>query len=160
LGATLYEMATGVRAFDGASTASLISAVLRDEPRSMAERVPLTPPAFQRVVSQCLAKDPEDRWQSAGDLKRELDWIASGGGSGSGIAAATASAAARLGTTLWIWRLAVVAALMGTAAAAWWFGQRSSPAAQPWSEFTQLTDASGVETDPIISPDGTSFAYA
>src|SRR5262245_52019120 len=72
LGATLYEMATGVRAFEGTSTATLISSILRDEPRPVTELRPLAPAAFDRVVAQCLAKDPDDRWQSAGDLKREL----------------------------------------------------------------------------------------
>src|SRR5262249_62071545 len=78
LGATLYEMATGVRPFDGGSTATLISSILRDEPRPVTELRPLAPAAFGRVVAQCLAKDRDDRWQTAGDLKRELTWLASG----------------------------------------------------------------------------------
>jgi Tol biopolymer transport system component len=57
-------------------------------------------------------------------------------------------------------RLAVAVALVVTAATGWWFGHRSSAADQPWAEFAQLTDASGVETGPTISPDGTSFAYS
>jgi Tol biopolymer transport system component len=164
LGAAMYEMATGVRAFEGASTASLISAVLRDDPRPMAERVPLTPPAFQRVVTQCLAKDPDDRWQSAGDVKRELDWIG-GGGSASGIAApiAVATPAAAPSGLFGTNRLmigATVVALVVTAGVAWWLGERSRATEPSWSEFTQLTDGSGVETSPSLSPDGTSFAYA
>jgi Tol biopolymer transport system component len=164
LGATMYEMATGVRAFDGASTASLISAVLRDDPRPMAERVPLTPPAFQRVVTQCLAKDPDDRWQSAGDVKRELDWIGSGGSASAiaaPVAAATPAAAPSglLGASRAMIGAAVVA-LAVTAGLAWWLGQRSRVTEPSWSEFTQLTDGSGVDTGPSISPDGTSFAYA
>jgi Tol biopolymer transport system component len=138
----------------------LISAVLRDEPTPMAERVPLTPPAFQRVITQCLAKDPDDRWQSAGDVKRELDWIASGGGSGTGMPAATTSAAPPPKTNPLIARIAVAAAMVVIAVGAWWLGQRA-PAPEPaWSQFTQLTDASGVETGPTISPDGTTFAYS
>jgi Tol biopolymer transport system component len=164
LGATMYELATGVRAFDGASTASVISAVLRDEPRPMAERVPLTPPAFQRIVTQCLAKDPDDRWQSAGDVKRELDWIA-GGGSTSGIVTPLGAAAPAAVPLVWSGASramigAAAAAIIVTAAGGWWLGQRSRVTEQPWSEFTQLTDASGVETGPSLSPDGTSFAYA
>ena len=160
LGATLYEMATGVRAFDGASTASLISAVLRDEPKPMAERVPFTPPALQRVVTECLAKDPDDRWQSAGDVKRELDWIASGGGSGSGTLAGAPVAAARSRIHPFIARVAIGAVVIGALTTAWWIGHRSGKADQPWSEFTQLTDASGVETGPTVSPDGTQLAYS
>jgi eukaryotic-like serine/threonine-protein kinase len=75
-GAMLYEMATGKRAFEGGSQASLISSILRDTPRPIGELVPMSPPALERVVMQCLAKDPDDRWQNAGDLGRELQWIA------------------------------------------------------------------------------------
>jgi len=77
LGCVLYEMATGKRAFDGATQASLISSIMRDEPRAMGELSPLSPPSLERLVKQCLAKDPMDRWQTAGDVRRELDWIAS-----------------------------------------------------------------------------------
>ena len=84
-GAVLYEMATGTKAFSGTSQASLISSILRDEPPPIAPLQPTSPPALDRVVRTCLAKDPEERWQSAGDLKRELRWIA--GGSAVGIAA-------------------------------------------------------------------------
>jgi Tol biopolymer transport system component len=78
-GALLYEMATGRRAFEGKSQASLIAAIMERQPPPLATVVPLAPPALERVVRQCLAKDPDDRWQSAGDLKRELRWIAAGG---------------------------------------------------------------------------------
>jgi eukaryotic-like serine/threonine-protein kinase len=78
LGCVLYEMATGARAFEGKTQASLISAIMRDQPRSMTEIAPLFPPALERLVKQCLAKDPDDRWQSAGDVRRELEWIATG----------------------------------------------------------------------------------
>jgi Tol biopolymer transport system component/predicted Ser/Thr protein kinase len=77
LGVTLYEMATGKKAFTGTSQASLIGAILRDEPRPISAVVPLAPTALDRVVSTCLAKDPDDRWQSARDLGLELGWIAS-----------------------------------------------------------------------------------
>ncbi|MBI5265782.1 MAG: serine/threonine-protein kinase, partial [candidate division Zixibacteria bacterium] len=78
-GAVLYEMATGKRAFDGKSQASLIAAILREEPRSVSQVSPMSPPMLDRVVKQCLEKDPDHRWQSAGDLKRALQWVAEGG---------------------------------------------------------------------------------
>ena len=78
-GAVLYEMLTGKRAFDGQSQASVIAAILEREPRPVSELIPATPAALDRVVKRCLAKDPDERWQSAGDLKAELRWIADGG---------------------------------------------------------------------------------
>lgn len=74
-GAMLYEMATGKKAFEGKSHASLIAAILKEEPRPMRELQPMTPLLLERIVKTCLAKDPDDRPQSAHDLKLELDWI-------------------------------------------------------------------------------------
>jgi hypothetical protein len=79
LGAVLYEMATGRKAFEGSSQASLFSAILRDEPRSISQAAPMTPSELDRVVKTCLAKNPDDRWQSAHDVATELKWIAKGG---------------------------------------------------------------------------------
>ena len=75
-GLVLYEMVTGRRAFTGTSNASLISSILKDEPRPVSELQTTTPPALDHVVSRCLAKDPDERWQDAGDLSRELRWVA------------------------------------------------------------------------------------
>jgi len=79
LGCVLYEMVTGQRAFDGKSQASLISSIMKDEPRPMTERVPMSPPALDRLVRACLAKDPEERLQTAHDAKLQLEWIAEAG---------------------------------------------------------------------------------
>ena len=76
LGCVLYEMATGKRAFEGSSQASLISAILRDQPRTMSEISPVTPPAFSRMVEALLAKNPDDRVQTAHDVMLQLRWIA------------------------------------------------------------------------------------
>jgi eukaryotic-like serine/threonine-protein kinase len=75
-GAILYEMATGKRAFEGKSQASLIAAILAAEPKPLRTLQPLTPTALERLVQTCLAKDPEERWQNAHDMMRELEWIA------------------------------------------------------------------------------------
>jgi serine/threonine protein kinase len=75
LGAILYEMVAGKRAFEGASAASLIGAILEREPMPLASLQPLTPPSVDRLVKRCLAKDPEDRWASAHDLAAELKWL-------------------------------------------------------------------------------------
>ena len=74
-GAMLYEMATGHKAFEAKSHASLIAAILKEEPRPMRELQPLTPPALEHIVKACLAKDPDERPQSAHDLKLQLEWI-------------------------------------------------------------------------------------
>ncbi len=81
LGAVLYEMATGRKAFAGTSQASLISAIMASDPPPISVVQPMTPPAMDRVVKTCLAKDPDDRWQAAGDVAKELKWIAEGGSS-------------------------------------------------------------------------------
>ena len=79
LGCVLYEMATGKPAFEGKSQASLISAIMSSEPPRISQLIPLSPPSFDRLVRACLAKDPEERIQSAHDVKLQLAWIAEGG---------------------------------------------------------------------------------
>ena len=76
LGVVLYEMLTGRRAFEAESAASVMAAILRQEPPLLSSQDPLAPPALEHLVRRCLAKDPEARWQSARDLADELAWIA------------------------------------------------------------------------------------
>src|SRR5689334_21171572 len=78
LGATLYEMATGTRAFPGSTRASLISAILRDEPKPVSRIFPMSPPALDRIIGTCLAKEPDHRWQSAADVGLQLGWLTKG----------------------------------------------------------------------------------
>ena len=79
LGAVLYEMATGRRAFEGKTRTSLIAAIVSTQPPSISSIQGMSPPALDHVVRKCLEKDPEDRWQSARDVAAELQWIAEGG---------------------------------------------------------------------------------
>jgi eukaryotic-like serine/threonine-protein kinase len=79
LGAVLYEMATGKRAFTGKNQASVIAAILASDPPPISAVQPMSPPALDRVIRNCLAKDPDDRFQSVHDLKLQLKWIAEGG---------------------------------------------------------------------------------
>jgi hypothetical protein len=74
LGCVLYEMATGRRAFDGPSQASLISAIMKEEPKPLGEVATMTPANLDFAVRTCLAKDPDQRWQSAHDLALALRW--------------------------------------------------------------------------------------
>jgi predicted Ser/Thr protein kinase len=71
-GCLLYEMVTGRKAFAATSQASLIGAILHKDPESISKLEPLTPPALDRLIRRCLAKDPEHRWQSARDVALEL----------------------------------------------------------------------------------------
>ena len=120
-GAVLYEMTTGRKAFSGASQASLIGAILHTEPQPISAVQPMTPPALERVVRTCLAKDPEDRWQSAHDVASELKWIA--GGSGAGPAVAGRAPRGRP------WKTAaalLLAAILGSAVTALFLGRRAA----------------------------------
>ena len=74
-GAVVYEMATGKKAFEGKSQASLIAAIMEKDPPAMSELKSMTPPLLDRLVQQCLAKDPDNRWQTAGDLMRGVTWV-------------------------------------------------------------------------------------
>ena len=130
LGAVMYEMVTGGRAFQGQSDFSVASAILVKEPAPISTLQPLTPPALERTIRVCLAKDPDARWQSAGDLCKELRWIAEGGShisSASGAPMATAVRRAVRPRIAWI--LAAVFAVV--AMAALWFALRSGRGPQP-----------------------------
>jgi serine/threonine protein kinase len=122
-GALLYEMATGKKAFAGKSQASLAGSILRDDPTSVTEIAPMMPPALNRVIKTCLAKDPEDRFQTAHDVKLQLQWVAEGG-SQAGVPAPVA--ARRKSRERLAWGAAAAALL---AAAALGFGYvRRAPA--------------------------------
>jgi len=125
LGAVLYEMVTGNRAFQGQSDFSVASAILHLEPPAIRTLQPLTPPALERAIQVCLAKDPDQRWQSASDLCRELGWIAEGGsrsGGASGITSGITTGppflpAARRTAGPWTaWTLAAVFAIIALVA--------------------------------------------
>lgn len=72
----LYEMITGWRAFEADSQAALIGAILLSEPRPMQDAQTLVPAALDQLVQRCLAKDPDDRWQTVRDLVSQLSWTA------------------------------------------------------------------------------------
>jgi Tol biopolymer transport system component len=120
-GAVLYEMATGKRAFDGKTTASVIAAVLAAEPAPISSLQPLTPPALERLIKICLAKDPDERFQSAHDLSLQLKWI-SEAGSQAGVAAPVA--AHRRSRERFAWALiGIVAGVLIAAALAFVFAR-------------------------------------
>ncbi len=154
-GALLYEMATGRKAFEGRSQASLIGAILRDDPPPISDVAPMTPPAFNRVVKTCLAKDPEDRFQTAHDVKLQLQWIAEGG-SQAGLPAPVVARRKNREKLAWI---AAAAALL--AAGAFAFGYfRRAPGPQRTVRFEITTPPEVTSIDaPRISPDGRHLAF-
>ena len=106
LGAILHEMATGRRAFASATHASLVAEILETEPPAVSTLAPLVPPSFDHVVKGCLAKRPGDRWQTAHDVKLQLQWIQA---EGSRIDAAAPAAVAGSRTTWVPWVVAAAA---------------------------------------------------
>jgi Tol biopolymer transport system component len=161
-GAVLYEMVTGRRAFPGKSQLSVASAILEKEPEPISTLQPMTPVALERVVKKCLAKDPDERWQSASDLASELQWIAEGG---SQVTLAPTGAAKGIhvrwqGALLWGGVSLLLAAITGLAI---WNLKPSAP--RPISRVTVTLppgqQLAGLENGPAValSPDGTHLAY-
>jgi len=114
-GCVLYEMATGKKAFSASSQASLITAIMSSEPVPISSVQPMSPLALDRVVKTCMAKDPEDRWQSAADAGRQLRWLgeASQTGAGQPVAAVT-----RRGRRAAVWGALGLGLLVGAGLAA------------------------------------------
>jgi Tol biopolymer transport system component len=163
LGTVLYEMATGRKAFSGKSQASLISSIMGAEPAPIAAVAPMAPPAFDRVVRTCLAKDPDDRWQTAHDIAVQLKWIQEGGSAV--LQPATAPAPREPLARLVPWFLAVLATggLVVLLARDW---RRPSTPAQV-TRFSVLPPEKAIFTPPgehaasqfALSPDGRSLAF-
>ena len=114
LGAVLYEMMTGKRAFAGKSQISVMSAILEKEPEPVSRIQPLVPPALDHVIQRALAKDPDDRWQTARDLRQELKWSAENAALPSG-AVSAAAGGGRRETLAWLISGALVVVLIAGA---------------------------------------------
>lgn len=157
LGAVLYEMTTGNRAFYGNTRASLIAAIVSSQPEPISAVVPTSPPALDHVVRQCLEKDPDDRWQSAHDVRSELLWIAQAGLPAAPSPALAASSRRRRSLLL----AAAVVGWIGLAAASTWAlleWRRGEPARRPLrAEIVlppELRKAAVWDGTVVISPDG------
>src|SRR5262249_6732168 len=154
LGSLLYEMITGKRAFQGKTTASTIAAILAAEPKPISAIQPLSPPALEHIVKTCLAKDPDDRFQTAHDVKVELRWLAEGG---SQTGAATAQRVPRAKVWQYAgWLVAIV--LLAISGWAWWRAANQTQRAM-YFESPVRSPANYV----ALSPDGstvTMVAYS
>ena len=150
-GALLYESATGKRAFEGTDRGDLIVKILDRHPPPLSERVATVPPAFDRVVRKCLAKDPDERWQSASDLRDELKWIAS-------MPPSAAFAPAARGRQSRVFTLVAAATLAALGATAAYF---ASAAKEPPVVKLALLPPDGAQFgNYAVSPDGTRVVFA
>jgi eukaryotic-like serine/threonine-protein kinase len=162
LGEVIYEMATGNPAFSGKSRASLIAAILTTEPAPITQLQPIAPLALERVVQRCLAKDPDERWQSASDLASELAWIASG--SSTVVHAPTSHKQKKTVPWIWLGALAVIATATFVVTRSYFtptapnFANRVrwNIRAPEKNAFRSTVDAVG---RVVISPDGQRIAF-
>ncbi|MGB6877737.1 MAG: serine/threonine-protein kinase [Candidatus Acidiferrales bacterium] len=160
-GAVLYEMATGRRAFDGKTTASVIAAILEREPPAISSVQPMSPPALDRVVKVCLAKDPDERFQSMHDVKLQLEWIRDAG-SQAGVPAPVV--AHRKTRERVAWAAAVLLVIVAAVFAAGYLmrAPRDEPAIRAFIKpvaNTSITSYNGGTAGFAISPDGFKVVY-
>jgi serine/threonine protein kinase len=164
-GAVLYEMSAGKRPFTGKSQISLASAILENDPEPISATKPLTPAAFEHVVKTCLQKNPEERFQTAHDIKLQLQWIASGKSATTTPSLSDASQpATATKRERMVWVAALAAALVFGAVAAIFLDHPSQSAPTirtvidppEKSTFNLTGDAAG---PPVLSSDGTMLAF-
>jgi serine/threonine-protein kinase len=161
-GAVLYETLTGAKAYAGRSQATLIAAIMTGEPTSVAASQPHMSQALDRLVRKCLAKDPDARWQDAGDLRDELRWIAQAPSQ------QEVHAQQGVGARAWWLRAIVAAALTVAAVTSWGWWRAARPVEQAMIQFDVDVGpdvalahlAAGGPSTIGISPDGMRLVYA
>ena len=163
-GAVIYEMVTGRKAFEGKSQASLIHAIMGVDPPAMSSLQVMSPPALDQIVKTCLAKDPDHRWQSAGDVGRQLQWITDGG-SQTGVPAVLATGR-KTRERLWM-ATAAAGALLAAVFAVLYVNR--APAEGVTTRFSvptalspdgrQIAYGSGAVSGLALSPDNTQLAF-
>lgn len=162
LGAVLYEMLTGRRAFEGDSSASLITAIMSGRRTPISAVAPNVPPPLARIVERCLAPDPDDRWQSAGDLAYALRNLRQNSGE---TAALTTAPRSRVTFAWWATGAAILIAVAIAAVAFLSSRQLTQPPREirlsvvPPSGLEFSADAADFDPDFALSPDGTRLAF-
>jgi eukaryotic-like serine/threonine-protein kinase len=157
-GAVVYEMATGKKAFEGKTNASVMSKIMQVDPPPISSLQPMTPPALERIVKRCLAKDPEDRWQTARDLELELKAIAEDGSQAGAVAAPARKA------TNWVAWASIAAVLVAAiVAGAIYFRPAQVASSVAPVQFT-VAPPEDAQFDPYpwfasVSPDGSKLAF-
>jgi Tol biopolymer transport system component len=150
LGAVIYEMATGVPPFGGKSPASVIASILASDPPAMTAAAPASPPALERLVRACLAKDPEDRWQSAHDLRLELEAIRDASPD------AAVGAPVRSRFELMAWPLTLLIAALGGV----WLGVRYVGREPPETARYYISPPADTNFEyAVVSPNGKMLAF-
>jgi serine/threonine protein kinase len=164
LGAVLYEMVSGRRAFEGKTAVSVAASILEKEPEPIRTLQPLTPQTLERVIKKCIAKDPDDRWQSAGDLASELIWIGEGSAASQPPALARGSSRAiRISAWLgWTFCALAVIAVIVLSLVLGFSGTdkpviRTQIAPPEKLQFNFVGDNGG---PPVISPDGKNIVFS
>src|SRR5712691_9130683 len=162
-GTVVYEMATGKKTFEGSTSASVMSKILQVDPPPMSTLQPMTPPALDRVVKRCLAKEPDKRWQTTSDLCEELKWITEGGSQVTSAPSAPAKGIRTFGRRALTFGLGTL--LLGavvTGLAIW--NLKPSPPRLVSRLVVTLPPGqqlAGLDNGPAValSPDGTHLAY-
>ena len=162
-GALLYEMISGTRAFTGTTQASVIASILKDTPPQLSSHQPLSPPILDGIVATCLAKSPEDRWQAAGDIGRQLKLIQTSTASGvslrssidTAVVSPPPSGKSRRRAVLSV-AAAILLIAVGTAAALLWL--RVPVAPQP-VRFAVVAPGVLNQNSLAVSPDGRYIAF-
>ncbi|MBS1789111.1 MAG: PD40 domain-containing protein [Acidobacteria bacterium] len=162
-GVMLYEMVTGHRPFQGASNAAIYDAILHHTPAPIANSQPDLPIELQWIIERALEKKPEQRFQTAAELKAALKTLKDDSGAIKADGGAVSQLSRPPNRRGWIPKAAIAAGAMMVLAIAgyWrWFGVRTmQPLALRAASFTQLTRTPGQEIYPSLSPDGKLLVY-
>jgi Tol biopolymer transport system component len=161
-GVILYEMITSKKAFIGKSQASLMGSILERHPPRISTIEPLAPPALERVVEICLAKAPEDRWQTAHDVMLQLQWIAEGG-SAVGLPAPIVHRRKNRERIAWLVAAVSAVAALALAVPYVWKTQEDIRTVRfpvfPTGSSIFAPTTAPLAPFPIISPDGRRLAF-
>ena len=168
-GSVLYEMITGKKAFEGKTQTSLVAAILERDPPPLSIVQPLAPPLVDSIVRKCLAKNPDDRWQTASDLGSALRWAAEGAKAAISVATAVAvtprtkSGRAARGGLVAVGILGAVA--IGLAVGGRYMSTVAPPAAlvrfevQPPADVTLTPSPVASTAQLALSPDGRRLTF-
>jgi serine/threonine protein kinase len=156
-GLVLYEMLSGKRPFSGATQASLIASILKDQPPPLRETEPLVSAPLERVVQTCLEKDPDKRWQSAREVKHALEWIQDQAPVGPSLGVAKSQSMALHHKTSWLWPAISSALAIALGVTAWMLWPKPPPPAHVVRFQIKLPEGVTFTQYVSLSPDGSKL---